>query len=84
MSIYDNCLGGYSYIKYAPESLKTGDLNKPYITCQHAGHLFKFKYKGVILVAHPSYIYSSTAAREPSILWQVFYSIDIASPKAKN
>ncbi len=42
--IYDKCLGKYVYIKYATESHKTGDLNKLYITCQHAGHLFKFKH----------------------------------------
>ena len=67
MSIYDNWLGGYVYIKYATESPKTGDSNK-HITCQHAGHLFKFKHnmsKRVIFVAHPSYIYmySSTVVR---------------------
>ncbi len=44
MCIYDNCLGGYVYIKYATESPKTGASNKLYITCRHAGHLFKFKH----------------------------------------
>ncbi len=44
MSIYDNWLGGYVYIKYATESPKTGDSNKLYTNCQDAGHLFKFKH----------------------------------------
>ncbi len=44
MFIYDNCLGGYVYIKYATESPKTGASNKLYITCRHAGYLFKFKH----------------------------------------
>ncbi len=46
MCIYDNCLGGYVYIKYATESPKTGASNKllVYITCRDAGHLFKFKH----------------------------------------
>ncbi len=44
MCIYDNCLGGYVYIKYATESPNTGASNKLYITCRHAGHFFKFKH----------------------------------------